>query len=197
MADLITLDEYKLAQGLTSLKDDDRIQSLITAASQLVKTYCARDFVDYYATPITQTFTVTFETDILQLRETPVQTISLVEERASYSSDYVTLETTDFAYYLDPYTDSLMRTTSSGFDDWAMGPGSVRVTYTGGFLSIPEDLKLAVIDLVKYYIKEEYKERRTISGASISNVTTSSQWKNVEFPDHIKRVLDLYKQLNL
>ena len=197
MADLITLDEYKLAQGLTSLKDDDRITSLISAASQMVKTYCARDFVDFYATPTTQTFSVTFETDIIQLRECPVQAIVKVEERSSYGSSYVALTTGGFEYYLDPMTDSLIRTTESTCVDWAMGPGSVVVEYTGGYASIPEDLKLAVIDLVKYYLKEEYKERRTISGASISNVTTSSQWRNVEFPDHIKRVLDLYKQLNL
>jgi len=197
MADLITLEEYKLAQGLTSLKDDERISSLISAASQLVKTYCARDFVDHYATPITQVFSVTFETDIVQLRETPVQTITLVEERTSYNAAYVELTEAAFEYYLDPNTDTLNRTNTGSFIDWAMGPGAVQVTYTGGYASIPEDLKLAVIDLVKYYIKEEYKERRTISGASISNVTTSSQWKNVEFPDHIKRVLDLYKQLNL
>lgn len=197
MANLITLDEYKLSQGLTSLKDDDRINSLIAAASQMVKTYCARDFVDYYATPITQIFSVTFETDLIQLRETPVQAISSVEERLSYNTAYSTLTEAAFEYYLDPNTDSLNRTNTGAFIDWAMGPGSVRVTYTGGYASIPEDLKLAVIDLIKYYLKEEYKERRTLSGASVSNITTSSQWKNVEFPDHIKRVLDLYKQLNL
>jgi hypothetical protein len=32
-----------------------------------------------------------------------------------------------------------------------------------------------------------------MQGASIQNVTSSSQRNNVAYPDHIKRVLDLYK----
>lgn len=197
MTDLITLDEYKLSQGLTDLKNDDRYQSLITSVSQLVKTYCATSFVDFYSTELTEYFNITFETDIVQLRESPVQTITSVEERLTYSSDYVALATGAFEYYLDPVSDTIYRTHESGYTNWPQGPGSVKVVYTGGYDSIPEDLKLAVIDTVKYYYKEEYKERRTLGAASISNVTTSSQWRNVGFPDHIKRVLDLYKQIQM
>ena len=57
----------------------------------------------------------------------------------------------------------------------------------------PADLKLAVIDLVTYYHKDEYKERKVMAGASIQNAGSTSQANNVAFPDHIKRVLDLYK----
>ena len=57
----------------------------------------------------------------------------------------------------------------------------------------PHDLKLAVIDLITYYLKDEHKERRTLGGASIQNQSSTSQRNNVAFPDHIKRVLDLYK----
>jgi len=54
-------------------------------------------------------------------------------------------------------------------------------------------LRLAVTDLITYYLKDEHKERRTIAGASIQNQASTSQRNNVAFPDHIKRVLDLYK----
>jgi hypothetical protein len=54
-------------------------------------------------------------------------------------------------------------------------------------------LQLAVADLITYYLKDEYKERRSMQGASITNRGTSSMRDNVDFPDHIKRVLDLYK----
>ena len=74
------------------------------------------------------------------------------------------------------------------------GPGSVKVTYKR-WLShpAPQTFNLAVIDLVTYYHKDEYKQRQTLSGASIQNQGTSGQSGNVGFPDHIKRVLDLYK----
>jgi hypothetical protein len=52
---------------------------------------------------------------------------------------------------------------------------------------------LAVIDLITYYHKDEYKERKVMGGASIQNSASTTQSNNVAFPDHIKRVLDLYK----
>ena len=44
-----------------------------------------------------------------------------------------------------------------------------------------------------YYHKNEQKQRQTIAGATIQNQSTTSQRDSVAFPDHIKRVLDLYK----
>ena len=76
---------------------------------------------------------------------------------------------------------------------WPKGPGAVKVVYKGGYATVPADLKLAVIDLVTYYHKDEHKSRQTIAGASIQNQGSTSQRNNVAFPDHIKRVLDLYK----
>jgi hypothetical protein len=51
---------------------------------------------------------------------------------------------------------------------------SVKVTYKAGYTSTPEDLKLAVFDLIKYYMKDERKERQTIAGATIENQVSSS-----------------------
>ena len=47
--------------------------------------------------------------------------------------------------------------------------------------------------MVTYYFKDQTKSRQTIAGASIQTSTSSSQKNSVDFPDHIKRVLDLYK----
>ena len=83
--------------------------------------------------------------------------------------------------------------TSGSPKSWPTGPGAVRISYTAGYASCPKDLQLAVIDLVTYYMKDEHKARQTMAGASIQNQSSSSQRDNVAFPDHIKRVLDLYK----
>ena len=42
-------------------------------------------------------------------------------------------------------------------------------------------------------LKDEHKQRQSIAGATLQNQGSSSQRMNVGFPDHIKRVLDLYK----
>ena len=194
MANLITLAEYKEAEGLSNPKDDLRLQTLIPSISELVKTYCGNSLVDYYSTNKVETFSIDWATSVVQLTESPLNTVVSVEERRSYNEAYTTLTTANFDYYVDGSTDSIIRTNSGGRTiNWATGVGAVKVTYTAGYSTLPVDLKLAVIDLMTYYFKREHKERRTLGGASIQNSTTTSQADNVGFPDHIKRILDLYK----
>ena len=193
MTDLVTLVQYKAAEGINTPKNDEQLNYIIPSVSQLVKTYCANSFVDYYSTNKVDTISVDWDTHIIQLTESPVNTIVSVEERSSYGSSYSTLTTGAFEYYLDSVTDSVIRTTNGTYKNWARGPGAVRVTYTAGYSVLPDDLRLAVFDLITYYLKDEHKERRSIAGASIQNQASTSQRNNVAFPDHIKRVLDLYK----
>ena len=195
MADLITRDEYKSLKNLSqSVKEDGRIEALVDSVSQLVKTYCGNSIVDYYSSNKTETFNVNWDTYMVQLTESPVNAIVSVQEREGYSSDYSTLTTGANEYFLDTDTDSIIRTTTgSSYKNWPKGPGAVKIVYTAGYATTPKDLQLAVADLVTYYLKDEYKERRSMQGASMSNKGTSSMNDNVDFPDHIKRVLDLYK----
>ncbi len=194
MADLVTLSEYKDAEGIANPKEDLRLQSLIPSVSQLVKTYCGNSIVDFYSSNKEEDFDVYWDTFAVQLTESPIVSIVSVQERGSYDEAYTTLTTTDHEYYLDTRTDSIIRTSKSGNRlNWKQGVGAVKVTYKAGYASTPSDLKLAVFDLVTYYLRDEHKERRTLGGASIQNQPSTSQRNNVAFPDHIKRVLDLYK----
>ena len=194
MANLITLADYKDAEGIQSPKDDLRINSLIPSISQLVKTYCGNSIVDFYSSNKIEDFDIYWETFAVQLTESPIVDVVSVQERGSYDEAYTTLTTGAHEYYLDTRTDSIIRTNNSGGRiNWKHGVGAVRVTYKAGYASTPEDLKLAVSDLITYYLKDEHKERRTLGAASIQNTASTSQRNNVAFPDHIKRVLDLYK----
>ncbi len=192
MANLIDKDIYKLSEDIISTKDDSRINSLIVSVSQLVKTYCGNSIVDYYSSNKVETFNINWATNLVQLTETPLVSIVSVEERDDYSSSYTTVPSTE--YFADATIDAIYRvSTNGGKKNWPGGPAAVRVTYKAGYADCPADLQLAVIDLVTYYLKNEHKARQTMQGASIQNNTSSSQRDNVAFPDHIKRVLDLYK----
>jgi len=194
MADLITLQDYKTAEGISQPKDDARLNVLIPSVSQLVKTYCGNSFLDHYSSAKTEEFNITWATYSVQLSESPVNAITSVQERTAYSEAYSTLTTGAEEYYLDTTTDSILRTNSSGlFRNWPKGVGAVKVVYTAGYSAVPSDLKLAVLDLITYYLKDEHKQRQSIAGASLQNQGSTSQSNNVGFPDHIKRVLDLYK----
>jgi hypothetical protein len=193
MADLITLQEYKTAEGITQPKEDARLNVLIPSISQLVKTYCGNSFVDFYSANKTETFTLEWGTHIVQLTESPVNAIVSVQEATSYGGTLTTLTTGAQEYALNKATDCIYRTTTGGYKNWPVGVETVKVVYTAGYSAVPADLKLAVLDLITYYLKDEHKARQSIAGASIQNQTSSSQRDNVSFPDHIKRVLDLYK----
>jgi hypothetical protein len=193
MADLITLQEYKTAEGITQPKEDARLNVLIPSISQLVKTYCGNSFVDFYSANKTETFTLEWGTHIVQLTESPVNAIVSVQEATSYGGTLTTLTTGAQEYALNKATDCIYRTTTGGYKNWPVGIETVKVVYTAGYSAVPADLKLAVLDLITYYLKDEHKARQSIAGASIQNQTSSSQRDNVSFPDHIKRVLDLYK----
>ena len=194
MANLVTLAQYKEAEGINTPKEDLRLNVLIPSVSQLVKTYCGNTIVDFYSTNKTETFNINWNTHIVQLTESPIVEVSSVSERDAYDESYTALTTTDHEYYIDTTTDSIIRTNASGTQKfWPRGVGAVQIVYKAGYASTPEDLKLAVFDLITYYLKDEHKERRTLGAASIQNQSSTSQRNNVAFPDHIKRVLDLYK----
>jgi len=192
MANLIDIDTYKTSERIESTKDDNRINKLITSVSQLVKTYCGTTIVDHHSSDKVEEFSVSWGTNLVQLTESPFLSITSVQERASFADSYTTIPATE--YYVDSSTDTVYRVTTSGSaKNWPTGPASVKITYKAGYATCPTDLELAVVDLVTYYLKDEHKARQTMAGASIQNQSSSSQRNNVAFPDHIKRVLDLYK----
>ena len=188
MADLITLEEYKDSKNLSSVKDDARLRTLIESVSQLVKTYCGNSIIDHYSTNKVETFNINWDTHIVQLTESPVVSVVSVETRDYVTAAYTTMDTND--YYVDQATDSVFRVSHNSYKNWPLGAGSVKVTYTAGYAETPADLKLACIDLVQYYHKEEHTVRRTLAGATVENPGTG---EGRGFPDHIKRVLDMYK----
>ena len=82
MADLITVVEYKDAEGLRGEKDDDRLNVIVPQVSDLVKKYCGISFIDFYSTDKVETFSVddNYTTTII-VSESPLVEVSKVEER--------------------------------------------------------------------------------------------------------------------
>ena len=200
MANLINLQQYKDFAGIKGLNEDAKINVIIPAISQAVKSYCGTSFIDHYSSDKTEFFDIKDKlTNIVMVDESPLVSVSLVQERQSQSDSYVTLITENsdssgkYEYIVDTDLDIVRRTTATGDKAFPMGPTAVKVVYRSGYSSTPEDLKLACFDLVKYYLKDERKERLSIAGASIQNPVSTTLRENIGFPDHIKRILDFYK----
>lgn len=200
MANLVTLREYKDFAGLTGVSEDAKLNVIIPSISQAVKTYCGTSIVDYYSTNKVEYFDINNDmTYQIMVDESPLVSVSEVQERKRQDEAYTTLisENSDgsnkYDYIVDTEIDTIIRTTASGNKMFPKGRKAVKVTYRAGYASTPADLKLACFDLVKYYLKDERKASMTIAGASVRNEVSTSLRENIDFPDHIKRILDFYK----
>lgn len=181
MTALVTLSDYKLYKKLTKTENDNELGFIISSVSQLVKGYCGHSFIDYYSTPITETFSISKCQNAVLLNEWPVKEIVSVSYRDEATGAYIELDSSE--YYLDKAIDTVYKFKNY----WPEGVGALKVEYLAGYSQTPPDVKIACLDLVHHYFKEEYKERKSIGSISIDTGTQS------EWPLHITRVLDLYK----
>jgi hypothetical protein len=197
--DLVTLTEYKVYAGITSTTQDTLINNLIPIVSNFTKTFCARSFVDYVDDPKIEVFKG--GQPKLLMSEYPLIAVSSVEYSNDFGLTYSSL--TEFTDYVVDNEDSSIQ---------AIAPISVfpirrkeinteaytfpektnayKVTYTAGFDPLPSDLKVAVLDLLGYYLRSDMavKSQRT---AGSSTVQVEYITKNT-LPAHIGRVFDIY-----
>jgi hypothetical protein len=69
-------------------------------------------------------------------------------------------------------------------------PNGVRVIYNGGYANVPDDLKLAVLEMVKVIYKgRSGSDRVSFQGESSQNYKLSVD----DFPPQVRRVLNLYR----
>ncbi len=184
---LITRAEYKAYVGITSPNSDTVIDALIPKVSALVKNYCRRTFIDYVNDAKVETTSGGYGENLL-LEEYPVLSVSSVGWSVDYGQNYTDLvEFTD--YVVEVEKGYIVALSASG--EWDKCLNGYQVTYTAGYETLPEDLKLAVMDLVTYYIKNDASVHSPkapgTNSVQIEYITSSA------FPAHIKRVLDLYR----
>ncbi len=200
MANLVTIQQYKDFAGITGVNQDAKLNVIIPSVSQAVKTYCGTSFVDYYGTDKTEYFDITDDsTTAVMVDESPLVSVSLVQERESQDDDYTTLITENsdssgkYEYIVELEKDLIRRTTASADKAFPKGRRAVKVVYRAGYSATPQDLRLACFDMIKYYLKDERKSSLSIAGAQLRNEVSTSLRDNIDFPDHIKRILDFYK----
>lgn len=184
MADLITKLEYKKYLGLTTTTKDVEIDLLIPMVSKLVKTYCRRTFVDYYFEPKFEYFDGAGLTHII-LEETPINQVVEVARSTDYGQNWTAL--TEYTDWVSTGYGVRSLDQLRGFYELVNG---YRITYTGGYELVPDDLKLAVMDLIEYYMKNNSAVH--VNRDIAPNTTQIQYVQSTQFPSHIKRVLDQY-----
>ena len=193
MAELVFLDDYKIYKNLTSTEDDARREDLIIKVSELVETYCNRKFSEYVSTPVTEYFNA-LETEVY-LTHFPVIDISYVGVSSNGGATYteLTQDSSDASgYFLYP-EEGKISTQKWGipFLYTVQHPyKSLKVTYTAGYDSLPQDLTMAIFDLVHYYEHEEHNISKSLNAATLEN---PMPYNAINFPPHIVRILNQYR----
>ena len=181
--DLITKTEYKAYVGINSTNQDTEIDFLIPKVSEFVKTYCRRSFIDFIDEVKSEIFQGGFKQFLL--KETPVTQVLSVAYSQDFGKTYTNLvKFTDWVQI----GDSIMSTSTVGFAPVING---YRVNYFAGYEDgVPADLKLAVLDLVTYYRKNDQAIHS--SKGPGSNSVQIEYISSTTIPAHIRRVLDQY-----
>lgn len=188
--ELVSLDEFKAYKKIVKDEDDSKLSIMIRSASQLAKTYCRRTFVDYAATDKVEYFDGD-SLDTLFVNEFPIINVTSVEV-APDGVTYTAL-TVNEDYFVDTEVDAIRTVDGLPFTVGSYPSfKSVKVTYSAGFDEVPEDLKIAVMDLVEYYRQEEYTPRKAFEASSIENLGFREGGK-ASLPAHIKRIFEMYK----
>ena len=181
---LTTKADYKTYAGIKSTNEDAIIDFIIPKVSDLVKTYCNRTFVDHWETPKIEIFNGGVKKFILA--ETPVANITSVQGSVDYGQTWTNL--TQYIEWVKE-DDTILSLDASGYFPKLIR--GYKVTYTAGYNDTPQDLEVAVLDLITYYRRHDSAIHSSKSpgtnSVQIEYISTTS------LPAHIRRVLDLYK----
>lgn len=187
MANLITLEDYKLFKGKAKTDDDDKINMIIPAVSSLIKAYVGHGIIDNWDTPLVEEYTLPYDSTLLYLNGYPVREIVSVEELIGgymggldSTIHYPVVFNTGFSF--DPGKGVLSRIGGN----WAR---RIKVTYKTGYATVPEQIKLAAIELVSYYLNEEWKPTRSMQATTMVGPEPTVNG----MPTHIAKLLDNYK----
>lgn len=179
--------DYKAYAGIKSTNYDAEIDALIPKVSALVKNYCGRTFVDYWNVTKTEYFDGGFST--LILKESPLVGTPVVSVSEDYGVTWTPL-TAGLNYIVrsEPFPQVISLDASRVFPEKLNG---YKVEYTAGYDDVPDDLELAVMDLITYYRRNDASVHSTkapgTNSVQVEFISTTS------IPAHIRRVLDLHR----
>lgn len=142
---LTNVADVKESLGYTSgdHSKDNLIARKINQASQQIENYCGRVFRDLDYTELYNGSQI----DEMVLNQRPVNSLTLVEYRATAinTDNWITLS--DKYYYVDESAGilKLLFNSAGRWDRW-------RITYNAGYTTIPSDLAEACVSLVCFYV---------------------------------------------
>ncbi len=190
MTDLATLAEFKIYKTIpsTNTKEDENITLLLAAASEFIKEYCGRTFIDNFDEDI-EVYIKGSEDHTVYLSEYPI--VSAIVEFSQDGGQTYT-EGTEYSEY---YVGDSYITSGDGtpLQNPIISHNAIKITYTGGYEEVPSDLHIACLDLVEYYRSTEYNPKSSLGTNMVERST--ADYYGTKLPGHIFRVLSNYRDI--
>lgn len=183
--DLVTVAEYKAYAGISSTNQDSTLAIIVQKVSHLVKNICRRTFLDYVDEYKVDVFSG--GAPRILLPETPILSVASVQFSNDYGKTYTKL--VEFEDYVVDHERDVVEIIAGALMEYKK-VNAFKITYTAGYEVIPEDLKLAIFDLVTYYMRNDAAIKS--SKAVGANTVQIEYITNTNLPAHIRRVLDLH-----
>jgi hypothetical protein len=184
---IVTLAEVKAILGITTAASDTRLQLVIDMVAAAMENECDRVFD---SATYTEYYNHEGGHNMLVLRQWPLVTLTSVNVDTSYAwgsgtaltlSDAVTTDTTNGIVYR-----------RGAF--WTYGTRHIKVVYTAGYSTIPQDIKMAAY----YWVGRVYddfahgmrgKDSMTIPGGQVLSLQSEV------VPNYVAKILRKYKRL--
>lgn len=136
--DLVTLAQAKGWLGITTTTDDPNIQFAISAYSQLIASWCSRNFVSASYSDVYDGH----GGSRLMTQNWPITAVSAL----SVDGQVITAATSVLSAGYQFNNRSVIL---NGCDQFCRGLQNIQISYTAGFVPIPMDLQMACLDWMK------------------------------------------------
>ena len=180
---LTTLDRFKDQLEITTSTLVDLLETLIDAASDWIETYCDRKFMSRDYTE----YTTGHGTDILP-KQWPVTAVTSINYDTARDWDGTDVDS-DYIHIVDDRWIYVR-----GYDFSNAQEGAVKLVYTAGYSTVPDDLQYACDSLVaqmfaKMKSKAFGKSVQSMPGEVGGSTTTYIH----DLPPDVKQILEGYK----
>jgi hypothetical protein len=184
--DLITTSEFKLFLDIQVSTWDTLIDSLVTSCSVWIENYCGGLRFKNSGSDVTEYYDGETQDDdrmSIFVKNIPIISVTSV---ASASGSYSSPTWTNF----DAANDYVVnrQTGQISFFSLPEGKQNIRVIYQGGYSSVPEDLKLACLELVA----RTFNKRKSFGVSNESVGGASVTWEK-ELDVDLRKTLNRYR----
>lgn len=186
---LTTVEKVKIYLNLSSTNDDEFIEDLIGFIQEQVEKYCNRKFDVATYIEDYQCKHKCFP------KNTPLKSVQSIvrDNNIMMNADDYKIRGNYIEFVSDLKGYSMGGSVLYASDD----TNEVTITYTAGYDTIPEDLKLAAIKLVALEYKKSREERLGVESEREGAVQRAYEKKDSEMPLDIEKVLIRYKKVSL